>query len=261
MSLRDAVAFEGQLPSPLVVSVPSGWRGLPERQVALHCRCVPHAGERETYVDVSPDGATFAALGVTGRWDRRDSSLWFSVSPEAREQGVSNGLRLWSSLCLPFEHHGLMLHAACAIHQEHGIVLAGHSGAGKSTFALGLHEATYLSDDITLVRDLSTSPWLLSSPFYGSAGRLGVDQSAPLRAVGVLRQARQTSIRRLHSPEAIVQLMRHVVNFTLDASVCRAILEHVVALTERVPIFDVARSLETTSDELCDLLLRAAEEG
>ncbi|MFZ9889931.1 MAG: hypothetical protein ACO3JL_20740, partial [Myxococcota bacterium] len=64
-----------------------------------------------------------------------------------------------------------------------------------------------------------------------------------------------------HTPESVAQLMRHVVNFTADASVCGAILEHVVALTERVPVFDVARSLETTSDELCDLVLRAAEAG
>lgn len=173
---------------------------------------------------------------------------------------LNNALRIWTSISLPTERDGLMLHAASCILEERGVVIAGVSGAGKSTFANGLKEATYLTDDITLVDRLSTEPRLLATPFHGSLGRVGADEEADLKVVGILSQSPdKTRIRRLKPAEAATSLLRHVVAFSSDKRLTGPILDRVASLVQNVPVFDIARSLDDSSDEVCKKLLAAAE--
>jgi hypothetical protein len=150
-----------------------------------------------------------------------------------------------------------MLHAASAVFQGSGLAFAGLSGAGKTTLASGLVRAQRLSDDLSLVDRLGTTPRLLPSPFFGRIGSAGADACAPLTAVALLEQGALTRITRLPPAEAARRLLRHVVAYDPSSALCSALLSRVAALTKRVPVVAVRRSLADAPDELCRRVLEA----
>lgn len=240
---RDRLPFEAR-------------EGRPSIEVRYEGAC--SAPVSDASLELEDAGFSFRAPGTTGAFDPQSGVLSVRGGDADPERSLNNALRLWTSVMLPRERDGLMLHAASCIAEGRGVVLAGLSGAGKSTFANGLSEAVYLSDDITLLDRLSTSPTLLATPFYGSLGRVGADAEAPLHVVGLLRHAAgATEITRLSPAAAAASLFRHVVAFSADRRLSGPILERVSALVSRVAVFDVARSLSDTSDDLCRALLRA----
>lgn len=174
---------------------------------------------------------------------------------------LENALRLLVSSLLPLRHDGLMLHGAAGVLDGSGLVFAGVSTAGKTTLSLGFRKARYISDDISLLNRISTSPRLLSSPFFGAAGKAGENLESDLRAISILRKAppgARTTLQRLHGAKAVAELMPHVVLFGDDRSLMRAALERVSDLVKRVPVFSLSRSLEDPSDEVARLVLEAA---
>lgn len=173
---------------------------------------------------------------------------------------LGNLLRGVCSLVLPLEMHGLVVHASSVLHQDLGLVFAGLSGAGKSTLAHGMPEGRYVSDDFSMIGRLDGVPLLLPSPFHGVFSKKGAQREAPLAAICVLTQAPQTQIRRLSRAEAISGLARHVVSFSQDPELARAMLERLDELTSKVPCFAVTRSLNDTSVEVCDRVLASLSE-
>lgn len=172
---------------------------------------------------------------------------------------LDNTLRGVVATMLPLRFHGLMLHASSGLLNHHGIFFAGLSTAGKTTMAEGMKRAQFLSDDISLVRDLSTTPELMASPFYGALGRRGADASGPLRAVVLLeKDPSETRITPVDPRQAVMELLRHVVCFSKDSVLSDAILTRVTQLVERVPVFRVARFIETASDDICQQVLDLA---
>jgi hypothetical protein len=173
---------------------------------------------------------------------------------------LDNVLRGVVSAMLPLRFNGLMLHASSGLLNDEGIFFAGLSTAGKTTMAEGMQKAKFLSDDISLVRNLSTAPELMASPFFGALGRRGADEDGPLRAVALLeKDEKETRITPVGKQQACIELMRHVVCFAHDAKLKDAIFSRVLELVERVPVFRVARFIETPSDEICQQLLDMAK--
>ena len=183
-----------------------------------------------------------------------DADDRLTIRSEAVEQGgmlsLTNALRGAVATLSPLRHDSLMCHAASAVRGEHGLMVCGVSTAGKTTFALGLEEAKFLSDDISLVARLSETPWLVPSPFFGSAGKRGFDLDAPLRAVCILSQSDdKTRIETVSAAQAVPELLRHVVAFSTDAEIAGACLSRAVDLCAQVPILKVARHLPSTSSD------------
>lgn len=178
---------------------------------------------------------------------------------EAPHLVLGNALRGVISVALPLFHKGLMFHASSGILEGQGLFFPGISTAGKTTLALGMEGATYMSDDITLVGALDATPTLLASPFFGIAGRKGANVDAPLAAVGVLvrKNPERTVIERLRPPDAARELMRHAICWSTDRELQAAILSRVLELAERVPVFAVERFLGDSSDEVCARVLEA----
>ena len=214
-------------------------------------------------VRTAPDLFQISAKDVFNAvFDLSNNLLRLSLTAHAETPRVTlgNALRGAISIALPLQFDGLMFHASSGILDNHGVFFPGISTAGKTTLALGFEKVTYLSDDVTLTRDLVNQPTLSASPFFGIAGRKGANAEAPLDAVGVLvrKHPNKTAITRLSEKAALQELMRHAICWGNDAGLHAAILSNVHSLVQQVPVFAVERYLGDSSDVITERVLSAA---
>jgi SynChlorMet cassette protein ScmC len=109
---------------------------------------------------------------------------------------------------------GLLIHGALAEKNGHGIILAGHGDAGKTTASRRLPPPwKSLSDDCTLiVRDRKGSylahPWPTWSTFMygGTGGSWDVQYNVPLQAIFVLKQSLADQVEPLGQGRAVCLL-------------------------------------------------------
>jgi hypothetical protein len=188
--------------------------------------------------------------------DAKGGRLFIQVAEDMEHEPrltLENALRATASLLLPLHADGLMWHGASGIFQGQGLLFPGISTAGKTTLGLGFRDVTYLSDDVSLVDQCGDTPRLLPSPFFGIAGKKGAREVAPLAAICVLTEKAKkppTRIEKIPVRQAPQFLMRHVVCWSPEPEVQGALLDRVIALATRIPIFSVSRHLSTSSDAL-----------
>lgn len=176
---------------------------------------------------------------------------------------LGNPLRGLVATLLPTRFDGLMIHACAGILDGAGVLFAGVSTAGKTTLSVDFHDVTYVSDDIALVRDCSTTPTLAPSPFFGAAGKAGPHVSAPLRAVGILVEKildprASSTFEVLSAARGAQELLRHVGRFTNDRELSTRLFINATELVRRVPVVLIRRSLNDQSDDVVRSLLRSA---
>lgn len=109
---------------------------------------------------------------------------------------------------------GMVLHSSCIAYKGQGIAFSAPSGTGKSTHT-GLWKkyfgdaVTVINDDSPVVRFLGERPVVCGTPWSGKT-EINCDLSAPLKAVIMLEQKKENTIRRLEPQEAIFRLMQEV---------------------------------------------------
>jgi hypothetical protein len=190
----------------------------------------------------------------------------------------------------------LALHASCVRIGDSALLLAGDSGAGKSTTAAALAARGYqvLSDDLTaLTMDDGGHP--LAWPSFdhlrlwpdaerivlGAAGRLDritptwdkrrfplcgddfVDEPCPVGTIVVLEprtEHRRTAVRAIAPPRAVVTLATLTyANYLLDTPMRATELAQLGALVRDVPVISVAASNDPDAlGELCETVIRLA---
>ena len=116
---------------------------------------------------------------------------------------------VYSVLC---KEKTLFIHSATVDFDGEGIVFVGPSGIGKTTQAELWQKyagADVINGDKIFVRkekngfEVYASPWKGSSPYC-------LNRNVPLKAVVVLRQSKENSIRRLNAQELYEYLVPHV---------------------------------------------------
>lgn len=117
-------------------------------------------------------------------------------------KGIGNAFAFEKTL-LPFQ--GLMLHCALIEHEGRGIAFSAPSQTGKSTQA-GLWEkhmgATILNGDRAILRNLGGEIRAYGSPYAGSSN-LFIKRDVPLRAIIMLEQAKENTIRPIPEEEGL----------------------------------------------------------
>jgi hypothetical protein len=190
----------------------------------------------------------------------------------------------------------LALHASCVRIGDAAVLIAGASGAGKSTTAAALatRGARVLSDDLTALGFPDDGPPLAWPAFdhlrlwtdaerivLGDVGRLeritptwdkrrfaleGDDferEPCPVAAIVVLAPRgprRRTVARRIAAPRAVVTLATlSYANYLLDTRLRAAELAQLGALARAVPVHAVAPSTDPAGvTDLCDAIVRIA---
>lgn len=221
-----------------------------------------HARSDEMMLNFHDGVCFFSRADMCGEYALADRVLrvW-TASSSPHWITLENALRVLCSVLFPLERKGLMLHAACCVSNGCAFVFPGVSGAGKSTLAASFEPSTYLSDDISIVEGGEESVRLLPTPFFGTNGKLGVETQAPLKAIAILSQSRHTTVSRLSYAESISSLLRHVVVFDGGKYLPQIALDRVVEISARVPVFAVERSLVTSAEQICSMLLQESGGG
>lgn len=151
----------------------------------------------------------------------------------------------------------LLMHASAVAYEGNGIVFTASSGVGKTTQAelwAKYKNAKILNGDkVFLKREQDGihawgSPWKGSSPY-------ALNDSAKLRAIVVLEQAEENSIRKLTVLEAMQQFVPHVFFPTWDERCEQAVLTFLDQVLEETEIYLLkCRPDETAVELLADRL-------
>jgi hypothetical protein len=95
---------------------------------------------------------------------------------------------------------GLVFHAGGIDDNGRGIVLAGHSGAGKSTQVQlwgSVSGVIGMNDDRIAVRADANGAWCYGTPWGGTAG-IARNHKAPLSTIFLIEQALENDMQKLH---------------------------------------------------------------
>ncbi|MFH1024480.1 MAG: hypothetical protein V1809_13955 [Planctomycetota bacterium] len=194
---------------------------------------------------------------------RNDFSIVLSAPPRRRGRGwceprphaLDAMLRvLWATL-LP-EKDGFLVHGLGLEHDGRGILLAGKSGAGKTTFSRKCPADSVLSDELPALRRTAPGDWRISAtPFWGEfvAGR-GDLREIPLAATGLIARGPVLATERLHPAETAAGLLEGLVTFEGPAA-ARRFLPLAADLANCVPAFRTTLALDTPFSNLVSALM------
>ncbi len=185
----------------------------------------------------------------------RTTSL--AIAPAAVERTIAYACMQM----LPRERNSLLLHAAGILWRGKGLVVSGHSGAGKTTVSrLSLGYGELFNDEMVIVDLSGQQPMLLSTPFLGRKTPpelvRRINRAAPVNALLLLAHAPIFELRQLGPSEAVMELLQTdiaAVERLTSAAVWMAVVEQLV---HSVPVYQL-RFRPTT--ELWDFLAGALE--
>ena len=184
----------------------------------------------------APQGETFAVTQLEAGGDVTIDVLPAYLSYFSGSSGVFNRIGMESLL---LQHEGLLLHASLIKYNDKAIAFTGPSGVGKSTQA-ALWEshlgATVINGDRAALRRGAMGWTAYGSPYAGTSG-IYRDDSAPLAAVVVLRQAQENRLRPLTAVEAFRHLYPELSIHHWDAGFVSAATDLCLNLLEQVPVY------------------------
>lgn len=136
----------------------------------------------------------------------------------------------------------LCLHAACVRTHLGGILFSGPSGIGKSTQAqlwCDNRGARQINGDRPILsRD--GEGWLAWGSPYAGSSRCHINESCPVTAIVMLRQAAECSLRRLRLPEAFRAVWSGLTVYDWDRTFVETASNLTMELIASVPVLEFA---------------------
>lgn len=211
---------------------------VPENAVFAQGRMYSRAGENVVMHMLRGRDASPYACTLQKAESKRFDCLYLAGN-ESRLQYSRQFSDLIGMETVFLQFHALMLHAAFVRWKHQGILFTAPSGTGKSTQA-GLWEkyaqAEILNGDRAGLR-LQDGQWMgYGLPYAGSSG-IYRNESAPVKAIIVLRQAKENRLRLLHPGEAIRHLYPQTMVHRWDKNFTEAAVDLLTRLTAMVPVY------------------------
>jgi hypothetical protein len=148
---------------------------------------------------------------------------------------------------------GLLMHAAGLAGPSGGLLLAGVSGAGKTTLSRALDGrpgALLLTDERAVVRP-TPAGWVLDGTPWPGDGHYRARATVPLRGLMLLEQAEHDAVEPLAPARAMALLYRcHFPPFW-SAEAVTATLDSLERLVREVPAFTLRNRLGGEAPRLC----------
>ncbi|MDO4333578.1 MAG: hypothetical protein Q4C58_12960 [Eubacteriales bacterium] len=133
----------------------------------------------------------------------------------------------------------VMLHSSLICRNGKGIAFSGPSGVGKSTQAAlwkTFENAEILNGDRCGIRKKKQGWFGYGLPYAGSSG-IYVNESTPLSAIVVLRQAEENRLRRLSKKESFSCIYRECYVMNWDREFLERHVSIIQRLVEEVPVY------------------------
>lgn len=169
-----------------------------------------------------------------------------SIQVDYLEKGVSCVCEMRNSFFhLGFEamlihKNRLCLHAACVQTQLGGLLFSGPSGIGKSTQAelwCNFRGAKQINGDRPILSK-ERDGWLAWGSPYAGSSRCHINESCPVTAVVMLRQAGKCSLRRLSQPEAFRAVWSGLTVYSWDRAFAEVASGLAMELIAAVPVLE-----------------------
>lgn len=152
----------------------------------------------------------------------------------------------------------LCLHAACVDTELGGILFSGPSGIGKSTQAqlwCDNRGARQINGDRPILSQ-SEDGWLAWGSPYAGSSRCHINESCPVTAIVMLRQAEKCSLRRLSLPEAFRAVWSGLTVYSWDKAFAETASGLALELIASVPVLEFACTPDLQAVEYLEQGLR-----
>ncbi len=202
-------------------------------------RCyVEGPGERQVFFRPSPTGAPWARVTCSAR----SPQVLRCDYLQGQEFRLNYSMKLCDmlgleSLLLPFG--GMILHCAFIRWQGRGILFSADSGVGKSTQAdlwMKYQGAEILNGDRAGLRRL-VGVWTACGLPYAGSSRVYRNESAPVRAIFMLEQAKENEALPLTPAQALRRLYPQTTIHSWDGDFVRRALPLLEQLVTCVPVW------------------------
>ena len=189
------------------------------------------------FYSIEQGGAPYACT----RWNREGTScecLYLS----GKEYCLNYSRNIWDILGMEdilLRHFGLLLHASFIRCQGKAVLFSAPCGTGKSTQAELWEKyegADIINGDRAGLRRLGCGWAAFGLPYAGSSG-IYRNESAPLAAVILLRQAKENRLRKLKALEAFPDLYREVTVHRWDRKFVSESTELLLQLLQEIPVY------------------------
>lgn len=153
------------------------------------------------------------------------------------------------------------LHSSFITHNGQAILFSAPSGTGKSTQAALWEQyahAEQINGDRSVIRCVDGVWTAFGFPFAGSSG-IYKNKSAPIRAIVVLRQAKDNTIERLAAPEAFRLLYSETAIQRWNTQGHAAAVDLLIRLSAAVPVYRLCCTPDARAVDLLQTTLASQE--
>lgn len=197
-------------------------------------------GYQRRWYDGTRDDLCFAVS--RGDWSRRRVLVEYLRGEEKLISTLGNcySFSCWETMLL--WDGRLILHASCVETPLGGLLFSGPSGIGKSTQAelWVRHMGAKLINGDRPVLYEAPEGWLACGSPYAGSSHCYLHESCSVRAVVMLRQAKQCALRRLSGAEAFRAVFRGLTASVWDPACMERACALAESLTARVPVYELA---------------------
>lgn len=162
----------------------------------------------------------------------------------------------WESLLI--RKNRLCFHAACVETELGGILFSGPSGIGKSTQAdlWQRYRSAQLINGDRPILSRGQSGWLAWGSPYAGSSRCYINESCPVTAIVMLRQAPACCLRRLTLPEGFRSIYAGMTMCSWNPEFASIAVDLAMALASEVPVFEFECTPESRAVDFLERELR-----
>lgn len=148
----------------------------------------------------------------------------------------------WEDIIL--REQRMIVHACCVETPLGGILFSGRSGIGKSTQGelwCRYEGAKVINGDRPILRkDEVSGEWMAYGSPYAGSSRYHINANVSVRAIAILEQAKECTIRRLSVAEAFQKLYAQLTVSTWDSVCVEMACNLLESLVTEIPVYEFA---------------------
>lgn len=188
---------------------------------------------------------------AVGRYDLRNHRSTIEYVPDGKRYltGTRNCFFYVALETILLNEQRMILHAACVETSIGGLLFSGPSGIGKSTQAdlwCKYDGASLLNGDRTILHCREDGWYGYGSPYAGSS-KCYVNNRCRVRAIIMLRQASECTVRLLSASEAFKKIYSGLTVNSWNPDYVASICDLTAQLVAEIPVYELACTADETA--------------